>query len=119
MYFVGQGIHCVALGSTWGLKSIEARNRHVVYYVYVTISFRGSCNKYTVYNRVFINIILSMLYKIYLIDAFINVFLESFGERKFNVSIMLKEPMYMIFLSAHSEFKALTLGVEPCSSSKL
>ena len=24
----------------------------------------------------------------------------------FNVSIMLKESMYMIFLSAHSEFKA-------------
>jgi hypothetical protein len=76
-------------------------------------------NKYTVYNRVFINIILSMLYKYNLIDAFINVFLENFGERKFNVSIMLKETMYMIFLSAHSEFKALTLGVEPCSSSKL
>ena len=54
-----------------------------------------------------------MHYKYNLIDAFINVFLESFGERKFNVSIMLK------FLSAHSEFKALTLGVEPCSSSKL
>jgi hypothetical protein len=32
---------------------------------------------------------------------------------------MLKEIMYMIFLSAHSEFKALTLGVEPCSSLKL
>ena len=71
------------------------------------------------YNHVFINIILSMSYKYNLIDAFINVFLESFGERKFNVSIMLKEIMYMIFLSAHSEFKALTLGVEPCSSSKL
>jgi hypothetical protein len=60
-----------------------------------------------------------MPYKYNLIDAFINVFLESFGERKFNVSIMLKETMYMIFLTAHSEFKALTLGVEPCSSSKL
>ena len=58
-----------------------------------------------------------MLYKYNLIDALINVFLESFGERKFNVSIMLKEAMYMIFLGAHSEFKALTLGVEPCSSS--
>jgi hypothetical protein len=63
-------------------------------------------NTYTVYNRVFINIILSMLYKYNLIDAFINVFLESFGERKFNVSITLKETMYMIFLSAHSEFKS-------------
>ncbi len=54
-------------------------------------------------------------------DAFINVFLESFGERNFNVSIMLMEIMYMIFLSAHIEFKALTLGVDgqPCSSSKL
>ncbi len=60
-----------------------------------------------------------MLYKYNLIDACINVFLESFDERKFNVSIMLKEAMYMIFLRAHSEFKALTLGVEPCSSSKL
>ena len=49
------------------------------------------CDKYTVYNRIFINIILSMLYKYNHIDAFINVFLESFGERKFNVSIMLKE----------------------------
>jgi hypothetical protein len=77
------------------------------------------CDKYTVYKRVSINIILSMLYKYNLIDAFINVFLESFGERKFYVSIMLKETMYMIFLSAHSEFKALTIGVEPCSSSKL
>ena len=57
-----------------------------------------------------------MLYKYNHIDAFINVFLESFGERKFNVS---KETMYMIFLSAHSEFKALTLVIEPCSSSKL
>jgi hypothetical protein len=60
-----------------------------------------------------------MPYKYNLIDAFINVFLESFGERKFNVSIMLKEIMYMIFLSAHLEFKALTLGVESCSSLKL
>jgi hypothetical protein len=60
-------------------------------------------------------------YKYNLIDAFINVFLESFGERKFNVSIMLMEIMYMIFLNAHLEFKALTLGVDglPCSSSKL
>jgi hypothetical protein len=55
-----------------------------------------------------------MPYKYNHIDAFING-----GERKFNVSIMLKEIMYMIFLSAHLEFKALTLGVEPCSSSKL
>ncbi len=78
-----------------------------------------NCNKYTVYNRIFINIVLLMLYKYNHIDAFINVFLESFGERKFNVSIMLKETMYMLFLSAHSEFKALTLVVEPCSSSKL
>jgi hypothetical protein len=60
-----------------------------------------------------------MPYKYNLIDAFINLFLESFGERKFNVSIMLKEIMYMIFLSVHLEFKALTLGVEPWSSSKL
>ncbi len=30
----------------------------------------------------------------------------------FNVSIMLKETMCMIFLSAHSEFKALTPGVD-------
>jgi hypothetical protein len=60
-----------------------------------------------------------MPYKYNLSDVFINVFLESFGERKFNVSIMLMEIMYMIFLSAHLEFKALTLGVEPCSSSKL
>ena len=71
------------------------------------------------YNHVFINIILSMLYKYNHIDAFISVFLESLVERKFNVSIMLKETMYMIFLSAHSEFKALTLVIEPCSSSKL
>ncbi len=85
------------------------------------LSWRKKCNKYTVYNRIFINIILSMLCKYNLINTFINVFLESFGERKFNVSIMLKETMYMIFLSAHSEFKALTLGVDglPCSSSKL
>ncbi len=41
------------------------------------------CDKYTVYNRIFINIILSMLYKYNHIDAFVNVFLESFGERKF------------------------------------
>ncbi len=39
-------------------------------------------------------------------NVFINAFLESFGERKFNVSIMLKETMYIMFLSAHSEFKA-------------
>ncbi len=30
----------------------------------------------------------------------------------FNVSIMLKESMYMIFLSAHSELKALTPGTD-------
>jgi hypothetical protein len=60
-----------------------------------------------------------MPFKYNLIDAFINVFLESFGERKFNVSIILQEIMYTIFWFAHSEFKALTLGVEPCSSSKL
>jgi hypothetical protein len=67
-----------------------------------------------------------MPYKYNLSDAFINEFLESFVERKFNVSIMLMEIMYMIFLSAHLElsllkFKALTLGVDglPCSSSKL
>jgi hypothetical protein len=62
-----------------------------------------------------------MPYKYNLSDAFINVSLESFGERKFNVSIMLMEIMYMIFLSAHLEFKALTLAVDglPCSSSKL
>ncbi len=67
-----------------------------------------------------------MPYKYNLSNAFINVFLDSFGERKFNVSIMLMEIMYMIFLSAHLEqsllkFKALTLGVDglPCSSSKL
>ncbi len=76
------------------------------------------------YNRVFINIILSMLYKYNLIDACIHVFLESFGERKFNVSIMLKETMYMIFLSAQwvqsfdpwcwalLKFKTLTPGVD-------
>ncbi len=39
-----------------------------------------------------------MPYKYNLSDVFINVFLESFGERKFNVSIMPKEIMYMIFL---------------------
>ena len=61
-----------------------------------------------------------MPYKYNLSDAFINVFLERFSERKFNVSIMLIEILYMIFLSAHLEFKALTLGVDgqPCSSSK-
>jgi hypothetical protein len=62
-----------------------------------------------------------MPYKYNLSNVFINVFSESFGERIFNVSIMLMEIMYMIFLSAHSEFKAMTLGVDglPCSSSKL
>jgi hypothetical protein len=42
------------------------------------------CNKYMVvmYNHVFINIILAMPYKYNLSDAFINVFLESFSERK-------------------------------------
>ncbi len=85
----------------------------------IFIPFSNLVINIRLYNRIFINIILSMLYKYNLIDAFINVFLESFGERKFNVSIMLKETMNMIFLSAHSEFKALTVGVEPCSSSKL
>jgi hypothetical protein len=34
------------------------------------------------YNHVFINIILAMPYKYNLSDVFINVFLESFSERK-------------------------------------
>ncbi len=49
---------------------------------------------------------ITVYFKYNLINVFMNAFLESFGERKFNVSIMLKETMYMIFLSAHSEFKA-------------
>jgi hypothetical protein len=58
-----------------------------------------------------------MPYKYNLSDAFINVFLERFSERKFNVSIMLIEILYMIFLSAHLEisllkFKALTPVVD-------
>jgi hypothetical protein len=48
-----------------------------------------------------------MPYKYNLSDAFINVSLESFSERKFNVSIMLMEILYMIFLSAHLEISLL------------
>ncbi len=44
---------------------------------------RQNCDKYTVYHRIFINITLSMLYKYNHIDAFIKIFLESFGEKKF------------------------------------
>jgi hypothetical protein len=47
----------------------------------------AKCNKYMVvmYNHVFINIILSIPYKYNLSNVFINVFLESFSERKFVV----------------------------------
>ncbi len=58
--------------------------------------------KSLIYNEIFINIILAMPYKYNLSYAFTNVFLESFSERKFNVSIMLME-----ILSAHLEISLL------------